>query len=284
VSSTVAIIGAGFGGVGLAVRLKQAGIDFVLFEKGAGVGGVWRENTYPGAACDVPSHLYSFSFEPKPDWPRKYAEQPHILGYLEHCAKKYDLLKHARFNTEIESARFDETNGLWTLRAKTGEEFQARALVTACGQLNRPATPSLKGLESFRGEKFHSALWNHGIDFAGKRVAIVGTGASAIQFVPTVVAKAAKVTLFQRSPPWIMPKPDRVFRDFEKALMRSVPGVIALYRLATYLKCEARLIGFRKDTWMNAFGVRMAMRHLRRQIPNERLRRQLTQVNDPEQW
>ncbi len=276
VSSIVAIIGAGFGGVGLAIRLKQAGIDFILFEKGAGVGGVWRENTYPGAACDVPSHLYSFSFEPKPDWPRKYAEQPHILEYLEHCARKYDLLKHARFNTEIESARFDETSGLWTLRTKNGEEFQARALVTACGQLNRPATPSLKGLESFRGERFHSALWNHMVDFTGKRVAIVGTGASAIQFVPAVVAKAAKVTLFQRSPPWVMPKPDRVFRGFEKAAMRVVPGVTALYRFATYLRCEARLIGFRKDTWMNAVGVRMAMRHLRRQIPDERLRRQVT--------
>lgn len=274
--NTVAIIGAGFGGVGLAVRLKQSGIDFILFEKAASVGGVWRENTYPGAACDVPSHLYSFSFEPKPDWPRKYAEQPHILGYLEHCARKYDLLKHMRFKTEIESAAFDEASGLWTLRTKSGEEFQARALVTACGQLNRPATPALKGLENFRGAKFHSALWDHTVDLAGKRVAVVGTGASAIQFVPTVVAKAARMTLFQRSPPWIMPKPDRIFHGFEKALMRFVPGVTALYRSTTYLRCEARLIGFRKGTWMNALGVRLALRHLRSQIPDEQLRLQLT--------
>lgn len=262
--------------MGLGVQLKQAGIDFILFDKAANVGGVWRENTYPGAACDVPSHLYSFSFEPKPDWPRKYAEQPHILAYLEHCARKYDLLKHARFNTEIESARFNETSGVWTLRTKKGEEFQARAIVTACGQLNRPAFPALKGLENFRGEKFHSALWNHAVDLTGKHVAVVGTGASAIQFVPTVVAKAAKVTLFQRSPPWVMPKPDRVFHGFEKALMRRVPGVIALYRLTTYLRCEARLIGFQKRTWMNRVGTFLSTRHLRRQIPDEGLRRQLT--------
>jgi len=272
----VAIIGAGFGGVGLAVRLKQAGVDFILIEKGAGVGGVWRENTYPGAACDVPSHLYSFSFEPKPDWPRKYAEQPHILGYLEHCARKYDLLSHARFNTEIESASFDETSGQWTLQVKGGEEFRARVLVTACGQLNRPATPALKGLENFRGEKFHSAQWNHGLDLAGKRVAVVGTGASAIQFVPIVVAKAAKVTLFQRSPPWIIPKPDRVFTAVEKALMRAIPGIASFYRLMTYLACEARFLGFQKGTLINASGLRLAKGHLRKQVPNEALRRQLT--------
>src|SRR5207247_2039862 len=143
-------------------------------EKAGRVGGTWRDNTYPGAACDVPSHLYSFSFEIKHDWSRKYAEQPEILGYLQHCAEKYGLLPHIRFNTEIESAAFDEQAGVWKIHSAKGEQFSAQVLISACGQLNRPAYPKLKGIESFQGGQFHSARWNHDYDLNSKRVAVVG--------------------------------------------------------------------------------------------------------------
>ncbi len=186
----IAIIGTGFGGLGLAIRLKQAGFEqFTLFEKAADVGGVWRDNTYPGAACDVPSHLYSFSFEQELGWKNRYGTSQEIYQYLRHCADKYDLRPHIKFNTEIASAEFDALQGIWHIQSTTGEQFEAEFLVGAVGQLNRPAYPKLKGIENFKGKAFHSARWDHDYDLTGKRVAVIGTGASAIQFVPELQNK-----------------------------------------------------------------------------------------------
>jgi cation diffusion facilitator CzcD-associated flavoprotein CzcO len=269
---SVAIIGTGFGGLCMAIQLKRAGFDhFTLFERAASVGGTWRDNSYPGAACDVPSHLYSFSFEVKPDWSRKFSEQPEILAYLRHCAEKYDLLRHTRFNTEIEGADFDASAGVWRLRTTGGERFEANVLVSACGQLNRPAIPKLRGLESFAGVQFHSARWNHEYPLDGKQVAVVGTGASAIQFVPHVAARAGHLTLFQRTPPWIMPKPDRPYSTIEKTLFARIPGIRALHRAGIYWSFEWRYLGFKKGSLANRLAERFARRHIMRSSAPELL-------------
>jgi len=210
---SVLIIGAGFAGVGLAIRLKQCGIeDFLLLEKACAVGGTWRDNSYPGAACDVPSHLYSFSFEPKTNWTRKFAPQAEIFAYIQQCVSKHELAAQISFNTEVASAEFDAVAGVWQVHCTDGRHYRARALVSACGQLNRPAYPRIPGLDSFAGERFHSARWQHEVELAGKRVAVIGTGASAIQFVPEIVPKVAQLYLFQRSAAYVIPKPDRAHR------------------------------------------------------------------------
>ncbi len=189
----VLVVGAGFAGLGLAIRLRQAGIDdYLVLEKAADVGGCWRENRYPGAACDVPSHLYSFSFEPKADWSRKFAPQAEILDYLRHCADKYRLREKIRFHCEVEEARFDAGSGEWQVRCADGQTLRARALVCATGQLSRPLLPRLPGLERFQGPAFHSANWDAEVELAGKRVAVIGTGASAIQFVPRIAPQVQR--------------------------------------------------------------------------------------------
>jgi cation diffusion facilitator CzcD-associated flavoprotein CzcO len=181
---SIAIVGSGFSGLGLAIRLLEAGFtDLTVFERAGDVGGVWRENTYPGAACDAPSHLYSYSFEPKPDWSRRFAPQPEILDYLRHCARKYEVTEHIRFHCEITRADFDPAAGRWNLRTAGGEVHRADLLVAACGQLSVPAVPDIPGLDGFAGTVFHSARWDHGHDLAGRTVAVVGNGASAVQFV-----------------------------------------------------------------------------------------------------
>jgi cation diffusion facilitator CzcD-associated flavoprotein CzcO len=228
---TVAIIGAGFAGLGLGWYLKQAGIDsFVIFEKGQDLGGVWRENTYPGAACDIPSHLYSFSFEPHYPWSCRYGKQGEILAYIRHVAAKYDLMRHVRFGQEVAEAQYDEARGRWVLRLGNGERFEAELLVSAVGQLHRPAYPDIPGMERFAGCAFHSARWNHRYDFSGKRVAVIGTGASAVQFVPEIAALAQRLYLFQRSPGWCIPKFDRRFNALERWLLDRVPAVYDLDR------------------------------------------------------
>src|SRR5689334_9694750 len=180
--------------------------DFVILERAASVGGTWRANTYPGAACDVPSHLYSFSFAPAHHWSRRYAPQPEILRYLEDCVDRFGLRPHLRLSTGIDGAEFDAGSGRWTLTTDGGERRSFDALVTACGQLSVPEIPRLEGLDRFRGPAFHSAHWDHDVDLAGRRVAVIGTGASAIQFVPAIAPLGARTTVYQRSAPWILPK------------------------------------------------------------------------------
>src|SRR5690349_7190087 len=180
-SFPIVIVGSGFSGIAMGVMLKKAGIDsFTILEKADDIGGTWRDNSYPGAACDVPSHLYSFSFEPKADWSRRYAPQAEIFAYLQYCADKYGVRPHIRFGTEVSAARFDAAEGAWKITTTNGDTLSAQVLVSACGQLSRPAYPRLDGLDTFAGESFHSARWNHACDLRGKRVAVIGTGASAV--------------------------------------------------------------------------------------------------------
>jgi len=270
----IGIVGSGFAGLGMAIQLGRHGFpDVTLFERSDRVGGTWRENRYPGAACDVPSHLYSFSFEIKHDWSRAYAEQAEIQAYLEHCAAKYAL--RIRFGTEIARADFDETRAQWRVRTAAGEELTFDVLITACGQLGRPAIPALPGIERFRGTQFHSAAWRHDVDLSG-RVAVIGSGASAIQFVPPVAAKAKSLTLFQRTPPWIVPKPDRAYPGWEQALYRRLPFVQACHRALIYWGAEWRFVAFRQGSWANRVARSLAERHLRRSVADPELRRRLT--------
>ena len=244
---SIAIIGTGFGGLGMAIQLKQAGFeDITIFEKADEVGGCWRDNTYPGAACDVPSHLYSFSFEAKSDWSRRFAPQPEILQYLRDTAAKYDLLRHIRFDSEVTAASFDEGAGTWDLVLADGSTHTADVLVAATGQLNRPAYPRIPGIETYEGEIFHSARWNHDYDLAGKKVAVIGTGASAIQFVPQIAPKVAQLELFQRGATYVIPKPDYAYPALVQHAFAKIPGLQRLSRWATYWELEPRALAFTK--------------------------------------
>lgn len=253
--ANIVIIGTGFGGLGMAIELKKAGIDdFIMLEKAGSVGGTWRDNTYPGAACDVQSHLYSYSFEPKSDWSRKFGLQPEIRSYMENCVSRYQLREHIRFNQEVESAAFDKAAGLWKVSVKGGPDLESRVLVSATGQLNQPAYPTIKGLDTFKGKVFHSARWDHGYDLTGKTVAVVGTGASAIQFVPQIVSRVKELKLFQRSAAWVIPKPDRPFSGFEQWLFQAMPVTDRVYRSMIYWKNESRALAFTRFGFLlNAF-------------------------------
>jgi cation diffusion facilitator CzcD-associated flavoprotein CzcO len=257
------IIGAGFGGIGLGIKLKRAGLsDFVILERSRGVGGVWRENSYPGAACDVPSHLYSFSFEPKADWPERYASQADILGYLEHCARKHGLDAHIRFGAEVTEARWDEATAHWIVRTHDGAVFETQSLVTATGQLSRPLLPHMPGIERFTGPVFHSAAWRHDIDLAGKHVAVIGTGASAIQFIPAIAPRVAALTVFQRNAAYVLPKPDKTYPRWQQWLFNHIPGALRASRAWQYLRHEIGAFAF--VTWPAALRVKLPAfrRHL----------------------
>ena len=273
-SPRVLIIGAGFGGLGMAIRLRQAGYSQVtVLEKESDLGGCWRDNTYPGAACDVPSHLYSYSFEPKRDWSRKYAPQAEILGYLRHCARKHGVLEQIRFGCEVAEARYDDHRALWQARLASGETLEAEVLVSACGQLNRPATPRIAGRERFAGAQFHSARWDHSVELAGKRVAVIGTGASAIQFVPRVAAQAASLSLFQRSAPYVIAKPDRRYGALDHLLAR-LPAATAVQRGLQYWSHELRALGFLHPALM-ALPKAGWSRYFRREVREPALKAQL---------
>ncbi|MEQ3636624.1 NAD(P)/FAD-dependent oxidoreductase [Alcanivorax sp.] len=273
----VVIIGAGFGGLGMAIRLKAQGLDdLLLIEKGHDVGGCWRDNTYPGAACDVPSHLYSFSFERHYPWSRRFAQQKEIFAYQQYCARKYDLYRHIRFNVEVAEARFLDDAGLWEITMTNGEVITCRALITATGQLNQPAYPPLPGIEDFKGPHFHSARWNHDEDLTGKTVAVVGTGASAIQFVPHIAKVAGKVKLFQRSAAHVIAKPDRAYRKAEHWMLKKLPLTQTLDRMRIYAANESRVLGFTSFQKAMAFYEWLFARHLKKQINDPALRKTLT--------
>lgn len=271
------IIGTGFAGLGMAIRLKQEGrTDFLVLERAQGVGGTWRDNTYPGCACDVQSHLYSFSFEPNPDWTRMFAPQPEIRAYLERCAEKYGVGPHLRFGAEVVEARYDEAAQRWNVQTRDGRRFSARVLVAGLGGLSTPAYPQLKGIEKFKGKVFHSAEWDHGYDLAGKRIAVIGTGASAIQFVPQLQKTAARVDLYQRTPPWIMPKPDRRISAAEQRLFRRFPKAQQAIREAIYWSLEGRVLGFVLNPRVMKLPELIARRHIRKQIADPALRAKVT--------
>ena len=272
------IIGTGFAGIGMAIALKKAGLgDFLILEKQQDVGGVWRDNTYPGAACDVPSHLYSFSFEPNPSWSRVFAPQAEIHQYQQHCAEKYGLLPSIRFGCEVAQARFHEELALWTVTLTSGQVLQARFVVTATGQLSRPVYPKLEGMDSFQGHVCHSARWDHRYDMTGKRVAVIGTGASAIQFVPAIASQVSQLTVFQRSAAYILPRPDGPYAGWRKTLFRMAPWTMALHRARIYAQYESRALGFTHiKALMALLGGRPFKAMLQRQVQDPKLRAQLT--------
>ncbi len=274
----IAIVGTGFAGLGMAIRLQQAGIeDFVILEKAGDVGGTWRDNHYPGCACDVQSHLYSFSFAPNPEWSRMFSPQPEIWSYLRKCADQYGLRPYIRFNSEVQSARWDEKAGLWRVQIAGGRELSAKVLISGMGGLSRPAYPvGVRGLEKFRGKTFHSQDWDHGYDLKGKRVAVIGTGASAIQFVPQIQKEVAQLDLYQRTPPWILPKPDRAVSDFEQRLFRRLPLAQRLFRGAIYAMMETRVLGFTVNPKIMNLVKRIALRHIHRHVKDPELRAKLT--------
>jgi len=226
----VAIIGAGFAGLCMAIKLKEAGIsDFVILERGDRVGGTWRDNTYPGCACDVPSHLYSYSFATNGEWSRVFAPWHEIQAYVESCVERVGLTAHLRFGTEVSELRFDDATQCWLVGTAGGSQVRARVVVSGTGPLNKPDTPELPGLERFTGHVFHSSHWDHGYDLGGKRVAVIGTGASAIQIVPAIASRVAQLHLFQRTPPWVMPRFDRAYA----AWGRCRPGAGSCARQST---------------------------------------------------
>jgi cation diffusion facilitator CzcD-associated flavoprotein CzcO len=255
----------------MAARLREQGIeDLVILEKSDGVGGTWRDNTYPDAACDVPSHLYSFSFAPKADWSRKWAKQPEILGYFEHVVQRYDLERHLELRTEVAECRWLDAAQCWELRTAAGPRLRARVVICALGQLNVPYIPELPGLGDFDGTVFHSARWDHEHDLRGERVGVVGVGASAIQFVPPVADVAASVTLFQRSPNYVGPKRDREFRRWERWAFARVPGVARLYRGSIYWRHEARFALMRRNSLLGRL-LQEAFRRRVRELADDRL-------------
>jgi cation diffusion facilitator CzcD-associated flavoprotein CzcO len=271
------IVGAGFSGLCAGIGLKRAGIDdFVILEKADRVGGTWRDNTYPGAACDVPSHLYSYSFEPNPKWQRAYGGQPEILAYLERCATKYGLRPHLRFGTRVARCEFDDASATWRVETGDGEALTARSLILGNGALHIPQIPDLPGLATFRGKTFHSARWDHAYDLAGKRVAVIGTGASSIQFVPEIAPKVARLEVFQRTPPWIVPKPDRPIGEREQWMFEHVPGAHWLRRTGLYWLMESRVLGFAFAPKINQLAERLVLGHLAKSVPDRELRAKLT--------
>ncbi len=268
----VAIIGTGFAGLGMAIRLKQDGQDsFVLLERADEVGGTWRDNHYPGAACDVPSHLYSFSFAPNPDWSRKYPTQPELYRYLRKVANDHGLYPHIRFNSNLENATYDEANGLWRVVTGSGD-ITARSLVMGSGGLAEPKLPDIPGVESFRGKTFHSSRWDHDYDLAGKRVAVIGTGASAIQLVPEIAKQAGRLDVYQRTPNWIIPRNDRAYLDAEKTLFRKLPLTRQLHRAAIYWGHESRVMGLVLNPKLMTLFQKLAEWHIRRQVKDKALR------------
>lgn len=272
----VAIIGSGFAGLLMGVKLKEAGIhDFTIYEKEKSLGGTWHVNTYPGCACDVQSHLYSFSFELNPNWSRTFSDQNEIWQYLEFCADKYKLRPHIKFRTAVREAIFDEKEEVWHITTEAGDTDRVQILVTATGGLSIPSYPDIKGLNEFQGARFHTAEWDNNYDFTGKNVAVIGTGASAIQLVPQITPGSKQVYLFQRTPPWVLPKPDRPFRAFEKALFRRVPGWMRFYRLALYWSKEVLAINFLYPSRAGKIGAWIAKHHIRKQVKNPEIRKKL---------
>ncbi|MGW1890210.1 flavin-containing monooxygenase [Streptomyces sp. NPDC002004] len=273
----VAVIGSGFGGLGAAVRLRREGItDFVVLERAGAVGGTWRDNSYPGCACDVPSHLYSFSFAPNPDWPRTFSGQEHIAAYLEHVADVYRLRPHIRFDSEVKLMRWDADELWWEIETTRGATLTADVVVSATGPLSDPKVPDIPGLDTFPGKVFHSARWDHDFDLTGKRVAMIGTGASAIQIVPAIQPDVARLTLFQRTPPWVMPRADRNITGVERWLHRQLPFTTQARRGLLWGIRELQVQAFTKRPDELGLIERLAKRNMARAVKDPALRAKLT--------
>lgn len=273
----IVIIGSGFAGLAMAIRLKQAAFhNFVILEKNDDLGGTWRDNRYPGCACDVPSHMYSFSFELNPGWSRMFAPQHEIWEYMRRCTAKYGLAAHIRYGCAVERLEWDDAIGRWRVATTAGEAYTARAIVSGIGALHVPSVPEIPGAGRFAGAAFHSAQWDPACDLAGKRIAVIGTGASAIQFIPQIAKRAARVHVFQRTPPWIHPRPDFAIPSAVRATFAAAPPVMRAFRYGIYWLLEARAAGFAVHPQLLAPLQQVAQRHIRRQISDPALRAKVT--------
>jgi cation diffusion facilitator CzcD-associated flavoprotein CzcO len=271
----VAIFGSGFAGLAMAIQLKRHGTeDFVMLERADDVGGAWRDNTYPGCACDVPSTLYSFSFAPNPGWTSSFSPQREIHHYLRDCTRRFGLRGHLRLRHEVLSAHWDEGHAHWSIETSRGR-FTATVLVSATGQLSEPALPQLPGLERFTGTALHTSRWNHSLDLAGVRVGVIGTGASAVQLVPAIADQVTALHVFQRTAAWVLPQPNRVRSHVERWALWTFPWLQRAARATLYWGRECALIGFTHPRIMRAVGL-LARLHLRRQVPDAALRAALT--------
>jgi cation diffusion facilitator CzcD-associated flavoprotein CzcO len=277
---SIAVVGGGFGGVGAAVMLRRAGYgDVTVFERGERLGGVWHHNTYPGAACDVPSHLYEFSFAPNPRWSRRYAPQAEIQAYLEDVARRHGVLDRVRTGTEVQNARWDSDQARWVLETSAGRH-EADVLLTACGQLSVPSVPRIRGLDTFSGPAFHTAEWRHDVDLTGKRVAVVGTGCSAIQVVPAIQPQVGQVDVYQRSPGWTFPKMDFEYSERTKRLFERFPVLQRLDRAAIFAFMEFGAAGMTRHRWLLAPFRALGRRQINKAITDPELRRKVTPADE----
>jgi cation diffusion facilitator CzcD-associated flavoprotein CzcO len=273
----VLIVGAGFSGLCMGIKLLEAGMNsFLIIEKSEDIGGTWWDNRYPGCACDIPSHLYSFSFAPSTEWTRMYPGRREIHDYLKRCVERYDLSPYLRLNTRFQEAIWDESEGVWNATAGDGMRIRARVLVSGMGALHVPRYPDLKGLDRFKGPAFHSSTWDHHVVLDGKNVAVVGTGASSIQFVPQIAPSVGKLYLFQRTPPWIVPRLDFAFSEKWKRRFRSVPVTRWALRQFLFWRQEIRVLGFLGNQTFRKKVEDISLRHLARQIKGRKLREALT--------
>lgn len=271
----VAVVGNGFSGLGTAIRLRQAGVeDFLIFERHGDVGGTWRDNSYPGCACDVPSHLYSFSFAPNPDWSHSFSAQAEIHAYLQRVSAQYGIDRFTRNDHEVLDATWEDGAQRWRVTTTQGV-WTADVLVLGSGALSDPSFPDVPGLDDFEGPVFHSATWRHDLDMRGRRVAVIGTGASAIQFVPEIAPQVERLSVFQRTPPWIMPRQNRAITRAEKLLFRAFPPAQRAVREAIYWARETFVFGF-KDPRRMAKAAKLAEAHMRRQVRDPELREKIT--------
>lgn len=279
ITTRALIIGSGFSGIGMGIALKKQGFktgDFLILEKADEVGGTWRDNTYPGCACDIPSHMYSFSFEPKADWTHMWSFQPEIFDYLKGVADKHQLRRNIRFNTRVDRAHWDETERRWHVFDTNGQQYIAQFVVSGAGGLHIPSIPEIEGADEFTGATFHSAQWDHNVDISGKRVAVIGTGASAIQIVPAIVDQVGELHLYQRTPAWVMPRPNNAFPQWLRNMFGTVPGSRALMRAGIYWIHEGVGFAMTKEPRLLKIGELLGKWNINRSIKDRELRRKLT--------
>ncbi|UPK74732.1 NAD(P)/FAD-dependent oxidoreductase [Nocardioidaceae bacterium SCSIO 66511] len=275
-TTDVLIIGTGFSGLGMGIQLRKAGReDFIIVEKAGDVGGTWRDNTYPGCECDIPSHMYSFSYELNPEWSKNFSGNQEIWDYLRDVSARHGLDEKIHYGVEVTSAEWDDDRQRWTVLTDGGETYDARAVVSGVGALHIPNIPNLPGTETFQGERFHSSQWDHGVDLRGKRVAVVGTGASAVQFAPIIADQVDSLTVFQRTPPWVLPKNDKTIPQWKRSLFRSVPRAQRAYRNALYWTIESRAIGFNGQVNILKFAEKIVERYIRKAVDDPALQEKL---------
>lgn len=279
VQTRALIIGSGFSGLGMGIALQQQGIDFLILEKADEIGGTWRDNTYPGCACDIPSHLYSYSFEPKPDWEYLFSYQDEIFDYLKGVADKYGLRRYVLFGSHVERAHWDDDDYRWHVFTADGREFVAQFLISGAGALHIPSIPEFEGLDLFRnagGAAFHSAQWDHGVDLTDKQVAVIGTGASAIQIVPEIVEQVAGLQLYQRTPPWVVMRTNNALPPRLRRALTAVPGLRWALRAGIYGLQEALAVGMTRWPGLLRIGEVLGRWNIRRSVKDPELRRKLT--------